>query len=93
MTLVLIDDASLDLLGRWLIYGLQVPFTLAHGITLPTVPAAAVNPLTTGVSAAARVDEFVLDPAAGFSTSSPELWYLPRMLNERARSAPIPFTP
>ncbi|MDX8407741.1 MAG: hypothetical protein R8L58_05075, partial [Mariprofundaceae bacterium] len=78
-------------LHRWLIYGLQAPFVTS--VTLPSVPAAAVNPLTTGVPATARVDEYVLDPAAGFSVSSPDLWYLPRMLNERARSAAFQFTP
>jgi len=91
VTLVLIDDASLNLLGRWLIYGLQAPFDTM--ITLPTVPAAAVNPLTTGISGTARMDEYVLDPAAGVSASSSDLWYLPRMLNERARSAASLYTP
>jgi len=78
-------------LHRWQIFGLQTPFATA--ITLPTVPAAATSPLLTGVPATARVDEYVLDPAAGFLAASPDLWFLPRMLNERARSASFPFTP
>ncbi len=73
----------------WNIHGLAA----GASVTLPTVPATATNPLSPGIAATASVDEYVLDPAAGFSVASPDLWYLPRMLDQRARSATVSFVP
>ncbi|MDQ6967044.1 MAG: hypothetical protein Q9M23_08980, partial [Mariprofundaceae bacterium] len=70
-------------------------FSFASGtsITLPSVPAAATAPLQTGVSAKAQVAEFVFNTASGFSTTAPDLWFLPRMLDRRATSVPLTYVP
>jgi len=72
----------------WRVYGLQT----ATSVVLPAAPVG-VSPLLTGVAATATVMPFVLNPLAGFSVLSPELWYLPRMLDQRAKSAPLSFIP
>lgn len=68
-------------------------FTTGTSLTLPTVPAAATAPVQTGVSTQAQVAEFVLNAASGFTVTGPELWFLPRMLDTRATSAPLTYIP
>jgi len=68
-------------------------FATGTSITLPTVPAAATAPIQTGVSSKAQVAEFVFNAASGFTTTAPDLWFLPRMLDSRATSAPLTYIP
>ncbi len=73
----------------WRLFSFQPGLALS----LPSVPPAAVSPLLAGFATDALVREYRLDPAAGFSSMSPDLWYLPRMLSERASSASLTFIP
>ncbi|MDQ6973014.1 MAG: carboxypeptidase-like regulatory domain-containing protein [Mariprofundaceae bacterium] len=81
---------SLTQAGRsWQLFN----FASGTSLTLPSLPAGVTAPIQAGSNAQASVSEFVLNAGSGFSAASPDLWFWPRMLDQRARSAPLTYLP